>query len=1045
MYNPAVSLSLLSVALFAASGHLVPVDLRCENLTNPIGIDRVRPHLSWKVRAARPELRGLSQRGYRILVASDPSLLAPGKADLWDSGKVASGDTFGIEYAGKELGSGQAGWWTVQTWDEAGNESEWSPAAHFSLGLLSPSDWKAKWIAIDAPDGGSIGFKGASWIWKAGEPKVNTPAGTHSFYKTVSIDDLGAWTGAVMDVTADDQFKLLVNGTEVAASDGKTDAWGRPVHVDIFKHLVRGDNEIRIVATNDLAGYAGVIAKLELRPKSGKTMTVVTDKSWLTEDSKAAQIVGAFGAAPWGSLGARIERPATYYRKDFLVAPQLKRATAYVTALGLVDLHLNGKRVSEDLFTPGWTDYTKRILYRAYDVTKSLKPGTNAVGAILGDGWYSGYVGFGGNRAHYGERPRVMVQVNLEYADGRSQTVATSDDWQASTGGITEQDFLMGEEFDARKEPVGWAKSGFKAVNWQKPYVVNDVKASVEAFPSVPVQPYERLKAKSVKEVQPGVYILDFGQNLAGFAQLKVKGGEGQAITLRFAEVLNPDGTLYTANLRSARAIDTYICSGKGTENWAPRFTFHGFRYLEVSGLGHKPSPGEILAVAISSATPEVGSIETSDPMLNRLSKNAWWTQKMNFIDIPTDCPQRDERLGWTGDAQAYIKTATLYSDVHSFFDKWLVTLDDGQRKDGQFPMVAPVKVAGDDGGPAWADAGVICPWTIYDVYGDKNLLARHYPQMKKFIEFCRNRSTAELLPPANFHCFGDWLSINADTPTDVIYEAYFAGSTTLVAKAAEALGKMDEAREYRELASRVREAFNKAYVSPDGVVKGDTQCGYVLALGFDLLDEPMAKKAADRLIGDIEKRGWHLSTGFVGTRDLMQVLSKLGRNDVAFRLLHNTTFPSWGFEVKNGATSIWERWDGWTPEKGFQDPGMNSFAHYAYGAVMGWVYEQVGGINNSAPGFGVLKIAPQIDPHLTHAKTRYDSIRGLISTDWSVSRGKLTLTVEIPANTTAEVWVPVSAGGSVSGDAPGAGRAEAGARVYSVGSGVYRFVSDWR
>ncbi|MEZ5163821.1 MAG: alpha-L-rhamnosidase C-terminal domain-containing protein [Fimbriimonadaceae bacterium] len=430
--------------------------------------------------------------------------------------------------------------------------------------------------------------------------------------------------------------------------------------------------------------------------------------------------------------------------------------------------------------------------------------------------------------------------------------------------------------------------------------------------------------------------------------------------------------------------------------------------------------------IAISSATPEVGVMETSDPMLNQLLSNCWWTQKMNFVDIPTDCPQRDERLGWTGDAQAYVETTAYFSDVQAFFDKWLVTLDDAQREDGQYPQVAPVLKGLSDGGPAWSDAGVICPMEIYDAYGDKELLRRHYPNMKRFIEFCRARSKDSLLPPDNYHIFGDWLSINANTPKDVITTAYFAGSTELLAQAAEILGYEDDAKHYRDLHQQIRKVFQQAFLSADGKVSGDTQCGYVLAIGFDLLEPEQADFAAKHLVENIESRKWHLSTGFVGTRDIMHVLTKIGRSDVAFRLLHNTDYPSWGFPIQHGATSIWERWDGWMPEKGFQDVGMNSFAHYAYGAVAGWMFKTIGGISPLEAGYGKISIAPQIDPNLEFAKTTYDSVRGPIRTHWWKDGDSVRMTVEIPANITAVVVLPDGSG-----------------TRHEVGSGAFEF--SWR
>lgn len=743
--------------------------------------------------------------------------------------------------------------------------------------------------------------------------------------------------------------------------------------------------------------------------------------------------------------------PARFLRHEFNAAKSIRRATAYGSALGIFELHLNGKRIGDDVFSPGWTDYSRRVYIRAYDVTKFVKKGANAIGAILGDGWYAGYVGYGHKRNHYGKKIRAFVQLEIEYTDGTKDTVVSSSQWKAAVGPILSSDFLMGEEYDARRTLDNWASPGLQGGDWKPVDVGAEVNPVMQMAPSQPVRPYETLEAQSVTTSGPDTYVLNLGQNIAGFARLKITGKPGQAITLRFAERLNPDGSFYVTNLRGAKATDTYICRGDGTEIWEPKFTFHGFQYIEVKGLGHKPQPGQVVGVAVSSDTPNAGSITTSDEMLNQLVSNAWWTQRMNFIDVPTDCPQRDERLGWTGDAQAYIRTASMLTDVKPFFDKWLVDLDDAQRNDGQFPMVAPLKVAGGDGGPAWADAGVICPWTIWDVYGDIETLKRHYPAMKKFVEFSRGRTQAGLLPPKEFHCFGDWLNINDPTANEVIFTAYFAYSTQIVANAATQLGLKDDAQLYNALAADIRATFRKAYVKPDGKVghgdKPDSQCGNVLALAFDLVDGDLAKKVAENLIRNIESRGTHLSTGFVGTRDIMHVLSKIGRNDVAFKLLHNKTFPSWGFTIVNGATSIWERWDGWTPEKGFQDPGMNSFAHYAFGAVVGWVMAQPAGITNLTPGFGKIKVAPKIDPNLTWLKSSYDSVRGKIVSEWAVKNGRLSMTVVVPPNVAAEIHVPVlSADAKVQANTElRVLRRSTSETVYQAGSGRYTFTTAWK
>jgi alpha-L-rhamnosidase len=472
---------------------------------------------------------------------------------------------------------------------------------------------------------------------------------------------------------------------------------------------------------------------------------------------------------------------------------------------------------------------------------------------------------------------------------------------------------------------------------------------------------------------------------------------------------------------------------------------------VESTGLKEKPGKDTVIGIPLSSDTPVVGAFRSSDPMLNRLHNNIYWTQRANFIDIPTDCPQRDERLGWTGDAQVYVRTATLNTDVEAFFTKWLVDLDDAQRPDGQYPRVAPSVVAGPDGGPAWADAGVICPWTLYQVYGDRRLLERHYQAMKHFIQFCRERRTPDFLPPEKYHCYGDWLSIQADTPKDVIYTAYFAQSARLTGEAAAALGEKQEAAQMRHLFEQIRAAFNRAYVAPDGRIKGDTQAAYVLALAFDLVEGEKEKLAAKHLVDDIERRGWHLSTGFIGTKDLMLVLSKIGRADVAYRLLFNTTFPSWGFSITQGATSIWERWDGWTPEKGFQDAGMNSFAHYSFGAVYQWMVENIGGIHSLAPSYKEILIQPELSDKLASAAVEYVSIHGRIATDWKREKGKLRLNVTIPANTTA--WVILPAGSEKGLNESGrpldqaAGvksvRMEGTNAVLEIGSGTFAFTAD--
>ncbi len=978
---------LVSAALLVCS--ILPYELRINSLSQPLAIQGLEPVFSWKLRAGDEQAKSLRQTGYRLLVATNPSLLNQEIGDLWDTGRVNSASTYGIRYGGKPLKSKLNCFWKLQIWDQDGVASAWSKAEKFGTGIQSSSDYSAMWIHGEKPQAPLDVLDGAKWIWNFASNGDQTGAGSTTITKTFS-----AAPQCRLLVTGDDQIQVWVNGKEVVKTSGK-DSW-RTLRTITLSDLKPTGNVIKIVATNESRSFAGVVARI-VGIGGDSSVYASTDKSWTADDKPAVEL-GPYGMNPWGNLGNRefVKAPAQYFDKNFKVSKKVFRATLYATALGIADFEFNGKRITEDLFTPGWTEYGKQVLYRTFDITKSMKQGDNILGAVLGQGWYTGYVAWGAQREHYGSTPMLLMQAEIEYSDGTTETIQTDQTWRVSEGPIRDEHFLHGEKFDATpvlREPMA-AKIG------------NPKVGPLEAFDGDPVREYARLKAKTVTPQAEGKYLIDFGQNLTGFVRLKVNYPAGTKITIRHGERLDPKGNLYTDNLRLAQAIDTYTCRGGG-EEWNPRMTFHGFQYIEVAGVPSKPGKDTFQAIAISSSTPESGTLKTSDPILNQLVSNAWWTQKMNFVDIPTDCPQRDERLGWTGDAQAYIRTATYYSDVQAFFQKWLVTLDDSQSADGNFPKVSPVLKGLDDGGPAWGDAGVICPMTIYQVYGDKDLLARHYPQMKKFIEFCRARSTEDMLPPKNYHLFGDWLSINAETPRDVITTAYFAGSTKIVADAARILGNRAEAAEYDELHDKIRAGFQSAFIDKDGHVKGETQTGYVLALYFDLVPKELVEKASSHLLKNIEDRKWHLSTGFVGTRDLMHVLSKIGRNDVAFRLLHNKTFPSWGFPIVNGATSIWERWDGWTPEKGFQDTGMNSFSHYAYGAVVGWMFEKIGGIKELKPGFEEILIAPEIDPNLTFSDCVYKSVRGDIKTSWKVAKGVFTFSVEVPVNTSAKVILP--------------------------------------
>ncbi len=747
--------------------------------------------------------------------------------------------------------------------------------------------------------------------------------------------------------------------------------------------------------------------------------------------------MGLLKSADWSAkwIGRPIEsregsQPCPLLRKNFSLKSDVARARLYVTARGLFELHLNGQRVGADYFTPGWTDYNKRIQYLVYDVTGQLRPGANALGAILGDGWYAGYLVWDKHHFLYGDQLSLLAQLEVDYLDGTREVIASGPEWKTALGPILKSDIYNGETYDARLERPAWDTTNADETTWQPATVFPPPRAPLVAKRNAPVRRQEELPSVALTEPSFGVHIFDLGQNMVGWARIKVRAPAGKMVTIRFGEMLNADGTLYTANLRSAECTDRYICKGGGEESYEPRFTFHGFRYVELTGLREKPALADVIGIVLHSELPATGSFECSDPLINKLQQNILWGQKGNFLEVPTDCPQRDERLGWTGDAQVFIRTAAYNRDVAAFFTKWCGDISDSQHKDGAFPHVAPDVIRKGDGGcAAWADAGVICPWTIYLCYGDKRILERQYESMKRWIEWQKKQSLNLINYSA---CFGDWLSLDVYeggksrslTPKEVIGTAYFAHTTDLFSRIARILGRKEDARKYAALFKRVKTAFNREFVTPAGRVVSGTQTACLLALGFDLL--PAAKRAAvtARLIKDIEGRGWRLSTGFVGTPLLAPVLTRQGRTDVAYKLLMQQSFPSWLFPILQGATTMWERWNSYTREHGFGDAGMNSFNHYAYGAIGEWIYNTVAGIelDPAAPAYKHIVIRPQppvpvkakagVDksvegPALTWARGELLTRYGKVASHWKIENGKLALAVIIPANTRATIMLP--------------------------------------
>lgn len=718
--------------------------------------------------------------------------------------------------------------------------------------------------------------------------------------------------------------------------------------------------------------------------------------------------------------------PCPYLRREIIVKGQIRRARVYITARGLYELYINGRRVGEDYFTPGWTEYHHRIPYQTYDVTEYFREGPNAIGAILGDGWYGGHVGGFMRLRLYGPAPRLLAQLELETEDGTTQIIRTDTQWRISDGPILVSDFMRGEQYDARLEMPGWNEVGFDDRRWRQPVAepLDHVKLVAQAMPTV--RSMMILAARSRTQVRPGVWVFDMGQNMVGVARMQVQGPTGATIRMRYGEAVNSDGTLYTDNYRTAQCVDEYTVKGDDDRDYGPRhhseapleiyqprFTFRGFRYVELTGYPGDPPLTAISGIVLYSANDATGEFECSDPMLNQLHSNIVWSQRGNFLEIPTDCPQRDERLGWMGDAQVFIPTACFNMDVAAFFAKWMRDVELSQRADGAFSDVVPNALAFRDGEclnfdhHAWADAAIVVPWTLYQYYGDRRILERYYPAMGRWIEHCRLNSDGLIRPVGGY---GDWLSVDAQTPTDLLNTAWFARSTWLMRRIAAIIGRNDDATTYERLFLEICRAFNHRFVTPASRIIGDSQTSYALALCFDLLPESARQAATAHLVENIRQRNDHLSTGFVGTPWLLNALSDNGRTDVAYRLLHQQSYPSWLFAVTHGATTIWERWDGWTPQAGFLNPYMNSLNHYAFGAVGQWMYQNIGGINPDPeyPAFGRFIIHPRpLESGLSFARTKYHSIVGTIASAWHIHNDHWTLTVRVPPNTQAEVVIP--------------------------------------
>ena len=742
--------------------------------------------------------------------------------------------------------------------------------------------------------------------------------------------------------------------------------------------------------------------------------------------------------------------PSPYIRKVTTINKKIKRARLYISSLGLHNFYINGEKIGADYFASGWTDYNKRVYYNVYDVTDKLKSGGNVFGAILSSGWYSGYLGYallvGSPQVNqfYGKFPMLKAQVDVEFADGTTDIINTDSSWKTSTGAVVESDFLQGEKYDARKESKDWNKVGFNDSSWGniKEYTNNEGQ-SLELYPGNPVRIVQEISAKSVKKIAAGKYIVDFGQNFAGNIRLKHPGKTGDSLVFRYGEMLFPDGTLMTDNLRKARATDTYIFGESGTINWSPSFTFHGFQFVEISGLKEEPKLDFLTGLVLSSDLNPVGHFESDNSMLNQLYSNIIWTQRANYLDIPTDCPQRDERLGWTGDAQVYMRSAIFNADVAPFHKKWIKDLNDSQWPNGAYPIYSPMPVnqdgiaairASDSFSPGWSEAGIICTYEIFKAYNDHRIVKESLPFMNKFMAFLKSRTKGNVLQEGSFEDvnpkggFGDWLSVGEKTSPDLLATTYYFYCNKLMAEMCRAIGDLQLANDYEKELFAVKKGFKMHYMDFNGKLKtnaafygdgagyvegkngfsGHTQTAYANAIYSGILDQADEKLAGEFLRKLLEDNGNKLSTGFLGFKPLLPALTSTGSSDKAYQLLQSTEYPSLGYEVVNGATSIWERWDSFTKDKGFvHNAAMNSFSHYAFGSVNEWIFENMLGIKVKENGYQQVFIKPEIgDFGINKVSGSFRSMAGIIKSSWVKSVKDLTQEIEIPVNVKAFCYI---------------------------------------
>ena len=1045
--------------------------LRCEYRNNPLGIDVLKPRLSWEMVSDK---RGEAQSAYQVLVASTPDLLAKDQGDLWDSGKVSSDRQAQVEYAGKPMESRTACFWKVRMWDKDGKPSAWSQPGSWSMGLLTPSDWRGKWIGLDVelPLPSPFFLGEAHWIWfPEGNPAESAPIGTRYFRQTFTLPADRKITKATAQMSADSSFECYVNGRKSGHREDVT----APARFDLTKYLQAGTNTLAVAAKN--AGptpkAAGFIAAIKVEFAEGDPLMIFTDAQWKCgrasmegweragfDDAKwpSAKALGAFGMKPWEKNMTDDARPlpARYLRREFAVQKKIARATVYACGLGFFDLSLNGKNVSDQVMNPALSDYRKADYYVTFDVTEQLKSGPNALGVILGNGRF-----FAPRRSSpaptvsYGF-PKLLLQMEIQYTDGTVERIVSDGKWKVTADGpIRANNEYDGEEYDARMEMPGWNLPGFDDSKWRHAELVSAPGGVLQAQMIEPMRVTQALKPVGITNPRPGIFIVDFGQNFYGAVRLKAKAPRGTEVRMTCAYSLLPNGMLKTADNRNAKATDVYIFKGGGEEVWSPAFKGQGFRRVQVTGFPGIPTADNFEGLVIHTDTRPVGEFACSNELVNRIHQAVRWGSRMFLRSAPLD-PDRNERQPWMGDPAKDAESEAYNFNVAPFYTKWMDDVQRSQRQDGTIPNLSMNWEWGE--GVEWPSVFTIIPDWFLDFYADKNVLKTQYDAMKRWVltmdTICRKADGL-----FNSKGYADWCDTysmdgrggdRGKTPQTLVSTAYHFNNCRIMARAAGLLGKVDDEKQLTKLAGNVKAEFNKRFFDPAAnKYESGTQCSYVLPLAFGMVPEDHRKAVIENLVNDIlvENKG-HLSVGLIGMQWLMQVLTDIGRPDVAWTIVTQTTRPSWGYMISKGATTVWERWDCDT-----RDPGMNSEALLIQaGNLDAWFYQTLGGINYdpAQPGFKHILLKPQPLSDLTWVKCSFNSSYGRIVSNWQREGDKLTMDVTIPPNTTATVYVPAKDAGSVTESGKPAAQSEGvkflrmdgDAAVFAVTAGNFQFQS---